>query len=121
VNGVFVCSTRTRTCSQQPGFGQDLKAVADPEQRATGGGECLHRGHDRREPRDRTGAEVVAVGEPAGEDHGVGSLEAGVLVPHELGLLSEHVFHGVVGVVIAVGSGKDDDGEFHGMSLFRPT
>ena len=68
--------------------------------------------HDRREARDRAGAQVVAVREPARQDHGVGALEARVLVPDELGVLPEHVLGGVVGVVIAVGSGKDDDGEF---------
>ena len=32
--------------------------------------------HDGREPRDRTGAQVVAVREPAGQNDGVGALEA---------------------------------------------
>ena len=37
-----------------------------------------------------------------------------LLVPDELGVLAEHVLGGVIRVVIAVRSGKDDDGEFHG-------
>jgi hypothetical protein len=34
-------------------------------------------------------------------------------MPDELGLLAEHVLGGVIGVVIAVRTGKDDDAEFH--------
>ena len=127
VNGVSVCSTRMLTCSQmelqaavaqhragqQARFEQDLEAVADAEHRTAGIGERLHRGHHRREPRDRAGAQVVAVREPARQDDDVGAAELRVLVPDELGLLPEHVLGGVVGVVVAVRSGKNDDGEFH--------
>ena len=88
VNGVSVCSTRTCTCSQwnfrsavaqhragqQPRLEQDLEAVADAEHRAAGVGERRDRGHDRREPRDRAGAQVVAVGEAARQDDDVGAL-----------------------------------------------
>ena len=51
--------------------------------------------------------------EAAGQDHDVGALQARLLVPDELGVLPEHVLGRVVRVVIAVGAGKDDDGEFH--------
>ena len=61
---------------QQPGLEQNLKAVADAEHRPAAPGEIDHRRHDRREPRDRAGAQVVAVREPAGQDHHVGALEA---------------------------------------------
>ena len=98
---------------QQPGLEQDLKAVADAEHRSAGIGEGLDRGHHRREARDGAGAQVVAVREAAGQDDHVSAAERRVLVPDELGLLAEHVLRGVVGVVVAVRSGKDDDGEFH--------
>ena len=98
---------------QQARLEQDLEAVADAEHRAAGVGERLHRGHHRREPGDRAGAQVVAVGEPAGQDDDVGRAERGVLVPDEFGVVPEHVLRGVIGVVVAVRSGKDDDGEFH--------
>ena len=98
---------------QQPGLEQHLEAVADAEHRAAALGEVADRRHDRREARDRAGAQVVAVREPAGQDHDVGALEARVLVPDERGLVPEHVLRGVVGVVVAVGAGKDDDGELH--------
>ena len=35
---------------------------------------------------------------------------------HRIGLFAQHVLRSVVGVVVAVGSGKDDDDEFHGGS-----
>ena len=98
---------------QQPGLEQHLEAVADAEHRPAAPRELAHRRHDRREPRDRAGAQVVAVGEAAGQDDDVGALQVGVLVPDELGVLAEHVLGGVIGVVVAVRAGKDDDAEFH--------
>jgi hypothetical protein len=66
-----------------------------------------------REARDGARSEIVAVGEAAGQDHGVGAAEARVLVPHELGILPEHRRRNVVGVSIAVGTREDDHGELH--------
>jgi hypothetical protein len=34
-------------------------------------------------------------------------------VPEELGVVAKDVLRRVIGVVIAVGAGKDDDAEFH--------
>ena len=51
--------------------------------------------------------------EAAGQDDHVGAAQVRLLVPHELGVVPEHVLRGVVGVVIAVRAGEDDDGEFH--------
>ena len=53
---------------QQARLAQDLEAVADAEHRAAVAGELDDRLHDRREARDRAGAQVVAVGEAAGDD-----------------------------------------------------
>ena len=50
--------------------------------------------------------------EAARQDDDVGALEARLLVPDELGVLAEDVLGRVIRVVIAVGAGKDDDGEF---------
>ena len=106
----------------RPGLEQDLEAVADAEHRAA------VRARTRatavmigREARDGAGAQVVAVREAAGQDDDVGALQARLLVPDELGVLAEHVLGRVVRVVIAVGAGKDDDGEFHdGFTLQLP-
>ena len=79
-------------------------------------GEGLHLAHDRREARDCAGPQIVAVGKAARKDQGVGALEVGVFVPDELGVLAEHVFRGVVRVVVAIAPGKHDDAELHGHS-----
>ena len=68
---------------EQPRLAQDLEAVADAEHEAAVAGEALDLDHDRREPRQRAGAQVVAVGEPAGDDHRVDALEVVVAVPEQ--------------------------------------
>ena len=59
------------------------------------------------------------MGEPARQNHHVGALQVGLLVPHELGVLPEHVFGRVIRVVVTIGTGKDDDGEFHSATSMR--
>ena len=127
VNGVSVCSTRTPTNSQwnfrsrlrsiAPGSRPHSSRIWNPLQMPSTGPPAAANvgdgGHDRREPRDGAGAQVVAVREPAGQNHDVGAAERRLLVPDERRLLAEHVLRGVVRVVIAVRSGKDDDGERH--------
>jgi len=68
------------------GLAQNLEAVADAEhgQAAARGRDQL--GHDRREPRDRAAAQVIAVGKPAGQDDGIHALQVGVTVPERDGL-----------------------------------
>jgi hypothetical protein len=53
------------------------------------------------------------VGKAAGQNHRVGAGKIGVLVPDELGLLSEDVLGGIPRVAVGVGSGKNDYGTFH--------
>ena len=47
---------------KQAGLGEDLKAVADAEDKATGVGELFHGLHDGSEAGDCAGPEVVAIG-----------------------------------------------------------
>ena len=54
---------------QQMRFGEHLKAIANPDHRAAFGRKGRHRRHDRREAGDGTGAQVVTVGETAGQDY----------------------------------------------------
>ena len=56
---------------QQAGFHQDLEAVADAEHQAAVGGELLDRLHHRRKVGDGAAAQVIAVGEAAGQDDGI--------------------------------------------------
>jgi hypothetical protein len=69
--------------------------------------------HHRREPRHRAGAQVVAVREPARQNDDVGAANAGVLVPDELGVLTEHVLGRVIRVVVAIRSGKYNNRKLH--------
>ena len=104
---------------QQPRLEQHLKAIADAQHRSAALGKLPDRRHDRRETRHRAGAQVVAMGEPAWQNHHVGALQAGVFVPHELSGLPEHMGRRVIRIVIAVGAGKDDDAEFHQSTSMR--
>src|SRR5262245_30264387 len=57
---------------QQSDLEQDLEAVADSDHRSSSGCESFHLSHDRRETRNRSRAQVIAMGEPARQDHNVG-------------------------------------------------
>src|SRR5918995_3376711 len=89
-------------------LGEDLEAVADAEDRASCFRELLQWDHDLREAGDGTRAEVVAIGEAAGYDHGVHALEVGVGVP-ELDCVRAHPLHAVQGVPVAIRAGEDRD------------
>ena len=60
---------------QEARLEQDLEAVADAEHQPARLGVPLDRRHHRRERRHRAGAQVVAVGEAARQDHEVAPLE----------------------------------------------
>ena len=46
--------------------------------------------HDRREPGDRAAAQVVAVGEAAGQDDRVDAVQIGIAVPQRDGFAAGH-------------------------------
>src|SRR5690606_28739757 len=66
--------------------------------------------HDRGEPGDGAGPQVVTVGEAPGEDDGVHLVEVAVGVPDELGLAAE-VPDGLDDVELAVGPREGDDAD----------
>ena len=103
-------------------FGLTLQGIRDDpvRMRSLGYSVTLHRLHDGAEPRDGAGSQVVAIAEPAWQDHDIGALQAGVLVPHERRILAEDVPGGVVGVVVGVGSGEHHHGEFHRTASTAP-
>ena len=63
---IAIANQRAR---QQSCFAKNLKAVADAQHEAAAGGKLLHRFHHRRKPRERAGAQIVAVRKAAGNDH----------------------------------------------------
>ena len=95
----------------RPGLAQHLEAVADAQDQAAVAGETLDLGHHRREAGDRADPQVVAVGEAAGDDHGVDAAQVGVGVPQQLGLAD--AAGGEQRVDVVAGTGEADDPELH--------
>jgi hypothetical protein len=98
---------------EQPRFKKDLKTVANAKHWSARRGEAPHRVHHGREPRDGASAQVIPMREAARKNHDVGTVQVGFFVPDERGVLSKHLFGGMEGVVIAIRSRKDDNGELH--------
>ena len=98
----------------RPRFHQDLESVADAQHQSSIGGEFADCRHDGRELGDGAAAQVIAVGEAAGEDHGIDIAERGRVVPDEFRGLSKIVSDRVKSIVIAVASRKNNDAKFHG-------
>jgi hypothetical protein len=104
---------------QQSRFEQHLKTVADSQHWSAALGKLANRRHDRREPRHRTGPQIIAVGKPAGQNDHLGALQTGVFVPDQLSGLAEHLGRCMIRIVVAVGAGEDDDTEFHQSTSMR--
>src|SRR4029453_6649128 len=87
--------------------------VTNPDYQSAPVRELLHGLHDRRELRQSARPQVIAIREPAGQDHGIKALQRRVLMPDELDGFANHRLDRVIAVVIAVGSRKDDHTELH--------
>src|SRR5207249_3476393 len=98
---------------QKARFDEHLKTIADAPHQASVRGEALHGGHDGGEASDRPGAEMIAVGEAARQDHTVVRREVSVFVPDEIGRLTENHGERVDGVVLAVTTREDDYPKAH--------
>ena len=95
---------------------EDLEAVADAPHQPACGGELLHRLHERCEAGDRTAAEVIAVGEAAGEDDAVGTAEIAIAMPEHHRLVPVER-DGVGAVAVRPGPREDGDAEAHQAGL----
>src|SRR3546814_4756445 len=80
---LFPYTTLFRSAGQQAGLRQHLEAVADAEHRHALVGARDDLLHHRRVGRHGAAAQVVAVGEAAGQHDEVDLLEVAVLVPQE--------------------------------------
>ena len=69
---------------QKPRFAENLEAIADAEHQDAGISRKTDSPHDRREPGDRSAAEVIAIGEAARENHGIISGKGSFLMPDDL-------------------------------------
>src|SRR5271157_4304823 len=96
---------------EQTGLYQNLEPVAYPQHREPLVGDRGYSSQRRTPRRDRTRPQVVAEGEPAGEDHRVVVRNRCVLVPDQVGL---HVVQGperLQSVEVAVAPGEPYDGD----------
>src|SRR5215203_1116598 len=101
---------------QRPGkqvrLAQHLEAVADAQDRQPAAGRVDQRRHHRREPGDRPAAQVVAVGEAAGQDDRVDVTQRVVAVPEPDGLGAGQP-HGAGRVAVVQRSREADDPDLH--------
>ena len=95
---------------QQVRLAQDLEAVADAQDGQASSGLAHDLAHDGSGRRDRAAAQVVAVGEAAGDDDRVDAVQVGVLVPQGHGLRARD-FHRAGGVAVVEGTGEGDDSD----------
>src|SRR5258708_423997 len=110
---VFQSGVAHQRSGQKPRLAQDLKAVADSQHQSSAVRKAPHRFHHGRELGNRASPQIVAVRKTSGDDDGVAVLQIMRLVPQESHRLPDNLLNGPESIVIAVGTGKDDDAEFH--------
>jgi hypothetical protein len=101
---------------QQARLAEHLEAVADAEHRQAPAGALDDVLHQRRAGGDGAGAQVVAVGETAGEDDRVDVLQVVVGVP-ERDRLAAGQSHGPRRIDVVQRSREGDDPDAHGSSV----
>ncbi len=110
---------RQQRAGEEAGLAEDLEAVADAEHRAAGLGELDHLAHHRREASQRTDAQVVAVGEAAGDDDRIDALQIGVAMPEQLRVADGGA--GAERIDLVAGAGEANDSEAHGLRMAGST
>ena len=95
-----------QSAGQQSRFGQHLKSVANAEHQAAGCANLLHGAHHRRKLGNGAAAQIVAIGESAGQNDGIDIAQRGGFVPDEFGLLVQIMRDRVPRIVVAVAAGK---------------
>jgi hypothetical protein len=110
---VFQTDVAQQSARQQAGFRQDLKSVTDAEDQAASFSKFRYGIHDRREFGKRSSAEVVAIGESAGQNDSVEAFDVCVLVPDVFHRFAEHGLNDVVAILFAIRTGENNDAELH--------
>ena len=113
----FQSAGRVEYAGQKSALGQDLEAVTDADDQSAVRGILLDSRHHWGKLGNRTAAQVVTVGETAGEDDGVHIAYVSIFVPDELGSLPQVLGDGIPRIMVAIASWKYDDTEFHGRNL----
>ena len=106
--------TRQHSC-----FAQDLKAVAHAQDITAGARECSDGRHDRRAGSDRTAAQVVAIGEAAGNADHVAGRQLGIVVPNQSDIAEADGTESPDEVAVAVGAGEGHDRSPHASISMR--
>lgn len=99
---------------EKAGFTQYLKTITNANDQAAVTGKMLNGVHNGREAGNGTGAKIVAVGEPAGDDDTIITREICLTVPYMVCGMSEDMVHSIVTVRITPSAGEEDDPKFHG-------
>jgi hypothetical protein len=102
---------------KESGFEKDLKSIANAEDETACAREFFHAAHHWRETGDCSAAKVVTICESTGKNYGVCAGEIGGLMPDKFGLLAENMMGDVERVIITIRAGKNDNAEFHALTL----
>src|ERR1043165_189678 len=99
---------------QELGLAQNLEAVAHAHHQGALARVAAHRLHDRRMRGDRAAAQVIAIGEAAGQHDEVGACrKLAFAMPHHRGRAPRDELERPRHVALAIRSWEDDDGSFH--------
>ena len=109
----FQVAVAHQRAGKQPGFNQDLEAVADSQHQAAIRRELAHGRHHRRELGDSAAPQIVAISKAARKDRRIDVAETCRIVPDEFSPMAQVPVHRKPGVVIAITAGKDNNAKFH--------
>ena len=98
-------------------FAKNLKAVAYAKNRSTRFGKGFNRFHYGGKLGDGASPYVVAVGKTTWQYHTIHVRQIGVFMPEFDHILAHHVTQDVCHVVVAIGTGKNNNSEFHEISI----
>ena len=114
---VALVTVAHQRAGKQARLAKNLETIADPPSQDHRSCELLHRLHDRREAGDGAGTEIVAIREPAGHQDGVAALKVVRSMPEKGDRGLNHRRENVVGIVIAVGTGEDEDAKLQALRV----
>ena len=98
---------------KKAGFAQDLKTVTCSQHKLARARVANHCFHDRREASDRAAAQIVAVGKTARQNNRIVIAQRSLFVPNVIGLEPFDTVNSRDAILVAIGTGKLDDGELH--------
>ena len=94
-------------------FAEDLESVANAEDQFAAVGFVNDRAHDRGKAGNGAAAKVIAVSKSAGQNDRIEIIERSFLVPDVFGLQSIKPINRCDTILVAVGTGKLNDGKVH--------